>query len=140
MVLVANASSADVSAFISVRLNTLSTSIYYRYGGGFIFASAYSAANCALELAGAVTGGITIGRLGSNAASLVSGGVTLSGCNTSGVKQFVSTGTGSDGGGNGNQLLNFQGYVDVSAAITSISIVSNTGNLDNGTVFVYTSA
>ena len=140
MVLVNNASSANASSFISVQLNGLSTSIYYRYGGGFIFASTYSPANCANNSAGQTNSGIVLGRLSTNAASSLSGGVTLTGCNSSGVKQFIATGTADDGGGNGNQLSNTQGYVDESSTISSVSLVSSTGNFDNGTVFVYKSA
>jgi hypothetical protein len=41
------------------------------------------------------------------------------------------------GGGTGNKGYGYGGFYTLSAAVTSISIVSSTGNLDNGTVYVY---
>ncbi len=71
----------------------------------------------------------------------VSGGSTLTGCNSSGVKQHISYGSGSNEGvGTAQEAKWTQGYVNLSATISSISVFSDTGNFDAGTVYVYTSA
>lgn len=137
MVIIDEASSASASAVIGVRVNTLTTSIYYRWGMYFFPGSTYSATNLGyLNGAGSF---VYIGGMGDQATSRVSGGVTISGASTSGVKQFIAGGSGGNAG-NSRVAVNLQGYIDESNAITSISVFSDTGNLDNGTVYVYTSA
>jgi hypothetical protein len=137
-VIVDRASSASANSQISVRLNTQTGSIYYEYGFQFYFTSSYNSGNLDAVFGAATR--ITLGQMSAGATSQVTGGVTITGCNASGVKQFIASGTGSPSSSNGQGAFVSQGYVDLSATITSVSVFSSTGNLDNGTVFVYTSA
>jgi hypothetical protein len=85
----------------------------------------------------------TIIRLGSqstNASSVVNAGITFTGCNSSGVKQFIGTAGASPLGGSSNANYAVQGYYDSSSVITSVSIRASGDTMTAGTVFVYTSA
>jgi hypothetical protein len=132
MVLLANAS-ASASSRITIRVNTLTTSIYYSFG--------ISLSGGVLDSTGGAATYIDMGAMQATNAGKVSGGATLTGCNSSGVKQFIAFGSGSnEGTGTAQEGKWWQGYVDLSATISSISVFSDTGNFDAGTVYVYTSA
>jgi hypothetical protein len=138
MILVQGASSASSNIDINWRVNGDTASNYYRYGIQLNSPSAYSSDS--LDSYGGSTDRVRLGTMGTNAGAAVSGYVLLSGCNSSGVKTFQSAGAGTPGGGSNQVMYHFGGYYDSATAISSISIVSNSGNLDAGTVFVYTSA
>lgn len=138
MVLVQNASSASASSTISCRLNTDSGTNYYLFGMSVDLASTFDPGE---------SGGyydnetrVLLGRMSATANSPVVGAVTFSGCNASGVKAFASTGGGRAQGSNGQSNYILQGYYNSSSTISSISVVSSTGNFDAGTVYVFTSA
>ena len=59
---------------------------------------------------------------------------TIDGTNSSGIKpiQVASTASGS-----GYEPYNFTGYYGGSSAISSITLISSSGNFDAGTVYVY---
>ena len=65
-------------------------------------------------------------------------GALITGCNSSGVKIADIKGAGGDGVD--DKYFNTLGYYNSSSTISSISIFSNNGNFDAGTVYVYTSA
>jgi hypothetical protein len=56
------------------------------------------------------------------------------------LKVFSCVGGGTPSTGNGQRLQASKGFYDSASTISSISIISTSGNLDNGNVFVYTSA
>lgn len=138
MVLIEGASSVNTLSFISVRLNTDTGNIYRQDGFGIDVTSTYNAGNF-FGTAGLQTS-LRIGRMSSDAGSLVRGGVWFSGTNSTGVKSFVQTGGAEPNGGNTHRMLSQVGVVELASAITSVSIVSSTGDFDGGTVYVYTSA
>jgi hypothetical protein len=80
-----------------------------------------------------------MGVTSANAASGVTGGITLSGCNSSGVKAFIASGCGSPNASNTQEAYWNQGYYNSATVITSVSVFSTTGNFDAGDLFVYTS-
>jgi hypothetical protein len=132
MVLIDKAS-ASASSRMRIRMNTDTTNVYYVYG--------ISLAAGVLDSFGGASSGIDIGSMQSNTAGTVSAGATFTGCNSSGVKQHISYGSGSNEGfGTAQEAKWTQGYVNLSATISSISVFSDTGNFDAGTVYVYTSA
>jgi len=135
MILVAAARSASASRF-SFRLNTDTGSNYYRYGQLNEVTGTYSSDY--IQRVGAASTGIDI-ALGGAASAAASGYCILTGCNTAGVKQFNSVGAINYVSGT-NQNYNLGGYYDSSSTISSISVFSETGNFNNGTVYVYTSA
>lgn len=76
----------------------------------------------------------------SGSASTTSGGITITGCNSSGLKQFISTG-GADFNSAVNQRnLSLQGFYSGSSTISSITILCSSGSFGGGTVWVYASA
>jgi hypothetical protein len=132
-----NASSANASSTISLRLNTDTGTNYdmanIRFLGETTYGSNYQAGESL-----PTESLIEIGRMANSASGYVTGGVILFGCNASGVKPFLSLGAGNT---TSTQRAMFNaGIYDSSSTISSISIVSSSGNLDDGTVFVYGSA
>jgi hypothetical protein len=132
LVQVRGASSASVESTIGIRINGDTASNYKQSGGQVVNgdASAYNTDESA----------IVTGSMSTNAASIVSAAVEISGGNASGVKAFFSSGGGTAAGGAGQVVRVGGGVWDNSATISSISVFSFTGNFDAGNVFIYTSA
>jgi hypothetical protein len=136
MVLVSAASSASVNAEMYIRFNASSAN-YYNYGHYHQWFATYGSGN--FENVNGSFSSIYGGKMSSNAASSVSGAATITGCNSSGVKQFIAVNNGNGAGGSGQYGFSVQGYWDNSATVSSVSLVSSVGNFDNGTLYVYTS-
>jgi hypothetical protein len=83
---------------------------------------------------------IRLGNHSTNASSVVNAGITFTGCNSSGVKQFIGTAGASPLGGSSNANFAVQGFYNSSSVISSISIRMAGDTMTAGTVFVYTSA
>jgi hypothetical protein len=140
MILVYEASSATSGASMEVRVNGDTAGNYDVYGAQLEITSAFSADSLTRYGAAGFTG-FRFGKMGSNAGNDVSGAIFLSGCAENGAKAVQVQGSGTRAfGGNGQIAYWYGGVWDNSAAVTSVSIFSTTGNLDGGTVFVYTSA
>lgn len=138
LVIIAGASSASASSVARLRFNSDSGSTYYPYGPVIESPSTYSA-NSVYSSTGANTG-INLGAMSASASSVMSGYAIVTGCNSSGVKVFHAAGAGTPASSNTQVGYWFGGYYDSSSAITSVSIVSLSGNFDAGTIYVYTSA
>ena len=138
LVIVENASSANASSAIRLRINTDTGTNYYWYGINIIQTATYS--TNALDDANGPDTSWPFGTMGSNASATVSGTARISGANAAGVKAIQSNGTGSPGGGNSQEARILGGYYNSSSTVSSISVVSSTGNFDGGTVYVYASA
>jgi hypothetical protein len=140
MIIVNGASSASASANIWVRLNADAGSNYYYSGPTIAFDAAYVAGDIGYSgnaFPGSV--GFLLGRMTNNAASTVNGYVRLEGCNSGDLVSAIRAGGGnsSTSGQNTHQHHFGGGFYDSSATITSISVHSDFGNLDAGTVYVY---
>jgi hypothetical protein len=134
-VLVNSASSANASSQISVRPNGATTGAQVNVS--VEVASTYSIGNFSSG-SSSTTGTINIGRMGTAAAQVVNGSVHIFGGSTTGLKGYVAHGAGRFESGSNDQTMQwFQGLINPGAEITSISIVSSTGNFDAGTVFIY---
>lgn len=138
MVLVEGASSANASSLISVRLNTDTGNNYYVYGSDSVAGATYAASN--YNGIGGAGAQIRLSWMSANAASTVSGYVLISGCNSSGVKVYNSAAGANASTSNAQQNYILGGYYNSSSTISSVSVFSSSGNLDAGTVYVYTSA
>jgi hypothetical protein len=138
LVIVSQASSATAGALITLRLNTDTGSNYYAYG----YYAQQGNPNVSFAPVTGAAANVPFGGMDQgNAGSPVSGYALISGCNTSGVKAMQVVGSGETYSGTANmRIYTTGGYYDSSSTISSISIFSSTGNLDNGTVFVYTTA
>jgi hypothetical protein len=134
-----NASSASASSVFNIRFNGSSASNYNWYGMGSTYRSTYD--NFVFRsFQSQNTSGIEIGEMSGNAGSGLSGYMIITGCNASGNKVYNAQTGVSPSGSTGNQGYGIGGYWNNSAAITSVSIVSGTGNFDDGNIRVYTSA
>jgi hypothetical protein len=137
-VVVDSASAANASSQIGIRLNTATTNYSCNlidmewtvtYGNGNYNTTATTPTSLPLAI------------INSTSAGLATGSALITGANSSGVKVCQVFGGGASMGAQGGQR-NRMGqhlYTD-SATISSISIVSSSGDLDAGTVYVYTSA
>ena len=138
-VLVQSASSASASSFFRMRFNGDSGN-NYQYSQIYIDNnSTYSAAILGSEGA-AASSGLYFGKLTGSATSAMNGYLMMSGCNAAGVKVCHFT-TGPTTASSNAGSMNSGGAVYNSAStISSVSIVSETGNFDAGTIYVYTTA
>jgi hypothetical protein len=139
MILVDGASSASASSTITFRLNTDTGTNYYVYGIEEIGNTSYNKDDHNNAIFGALDQ-VYFGAMSTDVGSRIYGYALLSGCNSSGVKVFNTAATGRPNGAAGHRTYIQGGYYDSSSTISSISIRSSTGNLDQGTVYVYTSA
>lgn len=123
--------SAGANSNFSIRFNS-DTGSNYSYFNGIMIAPdgvTHDSAATATQM--------YIGAISGNAASNLGGYCWVDGCNSSGVK-IMHHSTGSTNAGGGNPQLNTGGGTwSGSATVSSISIISTTGNFDNGTIYVY---
>lgn len=138
MVIVAGASTTTTQSEIQVRVNSLTTSSYYRSGFYIFSGPSYNAGN--FSAVGGLSNGVEVGMMSTNSGSTVAGAITITGCNSSGVKQYIAGGGCEPNGGNSQNLYSWQGYIDTTDVITSITIRIASGTFDAGSVFVYRSA
>jgi len=140
MVLVSGASSANASSVVGIRLNTDTGSNYYSTTINYTFNSSYSSADFGTGAGNATS--ITLGTVSSDSNAGVTGSMMITGCNSSGVKVFQGFGSGRPRTGNGQVSTFSGGYYDSATVISSVSIISSSGNFDDadGKVFIYTSA
>ncbi len=77
-------------------------------------------------------------QMTTSASNVCSGYLYVSGANTSGIKAVHGAGAAQQGTGAKQYAIG--GYWSGAATVSSVSIVSEFGNFDAGTIFVYTSA
>ena len=136
MVLVSGASATASGSLIQLRMNGISTAKYYQYGQNRVMAATYSASQS--DVVNSVGNSIYLGYMSSVASSTVSGYCMITGANQTTVPVFQAAGAGNAPSGNGNQSFNTGGYFDnQSTVISSISLFSDSGNFDAGTLFIY---
>lgn len=131
------ASSANASAAVAVQFNTDTGANYYRYGSEVYWPTTYTSGQMT-QLNGA-TNFIRIGIMSTNAASVVSGYLTLRGCNSAGKKMFTAAGTANAAGGTDHTTYSLGGYYNSASTISSVSLTTS-GNFDAGTFEIYGSA
>jgi hypothetical protein len=137
MILISAASSANAASTISVRFNGDTGANYNNYGADMNAQNTYTVFWLANLNTTSATN-VPIGTMSTQVTSKVSGWLSLSGGNSSGVKMFQSSGSGD--GNNAQEAKFFGGFYNSASTISSVSLFSSTGNFDAGTVFVYTSA
>lgn len=137
-VLIADASSVNTNSEMRMRINADGASNYTMYGFSGQFNTAYAVSDFTAD--SSLTNRIGLGTTGSNAASAVSGGIRISGCNSAGQKMFSSVTGVTPATGNAQIPKMLFGFWNNSATVTSISLLSATGNFDAGFFYVYGSA
>lgn len=136
LVLVAGASSASAGSAMFLRFNSDSAQNYSVFG-------VYNSVNTSYASTFLDTYGqystqtqIRMGTMGSSVTSIVSGSCYVDLADTTGWKRYDAVGSGNAGAGNDWEQWITQGFYEASAAITSVSLVSQTGNFDAGTLYV----
>ena len=127
-ILVVDASSVNASSTIGLRFNGDSTAGRYIYSGLYLSNGAiFSAANLSANQA-------FLGITGNNANDSLTSIVHLTGTFGTGLCQITQ---GTNAPGTNADAYNWVGSYSAQAQITSISIISSSGNFDNGNIFIY---
>lgn len=136
MVLVNNASSDTAGDVVQVTVNGTTTSLYSQKGINLIGYNPYDIGM--LSGGGGMSQtGVQLGQGSSNASCVLQGSVIIQGCNSTGGKAFTSVGSFNNGGSNSMIGFSYNGFINVSAAITSVSVKLEQGSFDAGQVYVY---
>jgi hypothetical protein len=137
-IVVAAASSVNASSNIQLRINTDTANNYYPISTRFVQSATYTVADQSAANTGySATDKITLGKMSTNAASVSAGYIRLEGCNSGDLVMSEYAVAFTDGGGNSQETYIGGGIYDGTATVTSVSLVSSTGNFDNGTIYVY---
>jgi hypothetical protein len=134
LILVDLASTANANPEIGIRPNNISTATYSSYGTYDVFPSVYAIGNFDNYQNYSGDTKILLGA-NSSAARGVSGYCFIDKADQTGWKRFQSVGTGDGTTANWHRY-NLSGVIEMSAAITSITINSSDGNFDSGTVYI----
>ena len=138
MVLMIGASSANARSFITLRPNNISTADYSVAGGFLQIAKDTTGSYVRSNPYGEYSTGtdIEFGTMSNNASSVVNGSCVIDLTDQTGWKNFTVMAAGDDTAGEGDQVYFTQGILEASATITSITVISSTGNFDAGTIYV----
>jgi hypothetical protein len=136
LVIVSEASSVNVSSQIQLILNGDSSALYNTWGAVFDKPATYSASsiygspvpNNPNFILGVMPSSTADGKLTSS--------ILLSNCNSTSYKIAQIVG-GAHETGTGGDLEISQGFYSGTSAITSVSVISSSGNFDGGKVFIY---
>ena len=136
MVIVRGASAANTGVSISLRFNTDSAGNYNPFGASYGFDTTYVASNFS-GLDGTGSTEIPLIYFAGAHTSTTSGYALIDGANSSGNKIFTTT-----FGTSGTSKINYAvgGFYNSASTISSISLITDNGNFDGGTVYVYTTA
>ena len=130
------ASTATNNSFITFKFNSASAN-HYAFGSKIQWQSSYGSGLPA-PINQTNVGAIQFGRMPNNVGATGNGTIQIVGANTTVVKPFLfQAGFTPDGGFYDEEFVNGGGYFDASAVISSVSLISSTGNFDAGTLSVY---
>jgi len=143
LIMLMDTSSANADSYFNWRFNGDSGSGQYLYAGGAFKAPASYSASISDKHESGISGQTSIETIqtGNNAGSHGAVGMNIFGANSTGFKAFQLSGNSNTGGGaNDQQGVAVSGIYKGSAAITSVSVISSSGNFDAGTIFIYGAA
>jgi hypothetical protein len=137
LMILINGATSTTSATIRIRPNNSTAGNYLYYGIGNSIASSYIVGN--YQPRNQTLTSIDVGTTSTVATTLVSGYCFIDCANQTGSKQFHGVGSGDTGTAAGVSFGQkwFGGIHNLGAAITSISINTDSGSFSAGTVFVY---
>lgn len=139
LIIYENASSANASAILTMRINA-DTGANYAYGG-VSTSNPPTYSNTSNGSGDTVTTSIPLGRMGTDVADRFFGAVQIFGAASTAMKGFSVTSGGNSGNSPGQQTGSIvQGIYSGTSAVSSISVILSTGNFDAGFIYVYTSA
>jgi hypothetical protein len=134
-------SGTATQADFQLRLNADSGTNYNQFGG-YISGGTGTVAESVINQASTSQTVITLAKTNTNSSpASTSGGITFTGCNSSGLKQFVlASGANFNSGFQNQRNYTSQGFYSGTSTISSITIQCNSGSFGGGTVWVYASA
>lgn len=125
---ITGASSASASSILSIRFNSDTGANYGRIGIGFVGTGTSQVGDTAAT-------NIAIAQIGNSAADTVNASMIIVGAGGTGWKPYTATSYAT--GSATNTPLAISGLWAGTSAISSVSIISGTGNFDAGTIQVY---
>lgn len=137
-VLLRQVSSANAYSTISIKPNSAGAGARARHR--LEPGSSYSVGiyNADSSVGGSTSGVIELLSLGSNASQVGHISVHIYGGGSTGLKAWAGQGAAQyDASANSQNMYVGSGLIDPGAAISSIDIISSTGNFDNGTAYIY---
>jgi hypothetical protein len=135
LIFVTGASCGTANSLFSIKFNNSSTN-HFASGLRIIAASSYAASN--FDQLEEANGGRFPFAYGSSAVSRPAYGyLMVQACKSTSVKPVWFAGANDGGSGNGQWSYSGGGYFDAAAAITSVSVLSQAGNFNGGTLRVY---
>jgi len=130
LIIVQGVSTSAALPYITFRLNGDSTSGNYQY-------TYMGRTNVTTNFEGYASD-VEIYSMRLDAASDTGNGyLQVLGANATGYKPFWGIGVGKGAGGSGEQSWSVNGTYKGSSAITSVSVLSDQGNFDAGTIYIY---
>jgi Phage tail fibre repeat len=140
LVLMVDASSANSRSFITIRPNDVSTADYSIGGSAWIYTDQFGTTVSNSGGTGAYSSNtdIPFGTMGTGAAAKAHGTLFMDLTDKTGNKYYnVQAGGTYDAATAGQILYAAQGLFESSSTITSIAVLSSTGNFDAGTLYVF---
>jgi len=135
-----NGSSVSTSINVTLRINADSGASQYSYAGSLQeSATTYSGGNFTGRSAYSADSSFPVCKQSNTATNEFFAGITILGSNSSG-KKVIQLDSGIGGTGSGGICYNISGIYNGTSTVSSISIISSSGNFDDGTIYVYGSA
>lgn len=139
-VFVRGAGWASASKQLYLRFNTDAAANYDYEGIRYDIDSASFTITKITGVGSAGQNQLQLGNQSLNASSVVRASAVLTGGNAAGVKIIQASGMGTPASQDGQDGYVYNAVWNNSATVTSISLVSSSGNFNAGSVYVYTSA
>jgi hypothetical protein len=136
LIIFAGASSANATSTASIRFNTDTGSNYTNAGTMVTGEGSYDASST-LGTSSLSTTSVILCRMSSDASSVMNGAMSVYNCNSTSYKTFIANAGGNAPTSSNNYSKNVQGFYEGTSAISSVSLISSTGNWDAGTLYVY---
>jgi hypothetical protein len=140
LMIIVSGASAGAEASFSLRFNSDSGANYGEFGSQRSFNSSYNRDEAEQRIANTSSTEITLGRQANPGSSSLTGYCILSGANTTAPKIYQGVSGINLVSGNNSFSRTIGGYYTGSSTISSVSILSDFGNFDAGTIYVYASA
>jgi hypothetical protein len=137
LVLIEDAAGFATSATISLRINSVASN-YFAVGNIINVYDTYTKNGFSGNAYDGFTG-IPLGQADTTTAGL-DASISISGCNTTGIKVFNSIGSGTAASGTLHVMRWTQGAVAEAATVSQIVVVSSSGSFSGGKVYVYGAA
>jgi hypothetical protein len=137
LILIKDASDSTTNSQFTIRFNGDTAANYSSFGSLYQFTPSnpegiqsykYSNFSDATQ--------IQIGKHSNSSGSSIASAIYVDKADTTGTKRFIATTGLTTNNSDAGQTVSVQGLYEASAAITSVSIISDQANFDNGTIYV----